>query len=157
MTAHRDDSACNGAVVRNPPVKERAGDEETRTPWRFDRGADGGRKTRERGRQEMDRLRRSRSLAHGSLQVREQHLDLLSLTPRPDIGIRLRDVAQRLGPVRGLNAEPCGKAFWGNTAASQFASIAIVLAGAVEPCCTVIDTIPLENTAWVKRNTALSL
>jgi hypothetical protein len=27
MTAHRDDSACTGAVVRKPPVKERAGDE----------------------------------------------------------------------------------------------------------------------------------
>ena len=26
MTAHRDDSACTGAVVRKPPVKERAGD-----------------------------------------------------------------------------------------------------------------------------------
>jgi hypothetical protein len=24
MTAHRDDSACTGAVVRKPPVKERA-------------------------------------------------------------------------------------------------------------------------------------
>jgi len=24
MTAHRDDSACPGAVVRKPPVKERA-------------------------------------------------------------------------------------------------------------------------------------
>ena len=27
MTAHRDDSACTGAVVRKPPVKEPAGDE----------------------------------------------------------------------------------------------------------------------------------
>jgi len=27
MTAHRDASACTGAVVRKPPVKERAGDE----------------------------------------------------------------------------------------------------------------------------------
>jgi hypothetical protein len=27
MTAHRDGSACTGAVVRKPPVKERAGDE----------------------------------------------------------------------------------------------------------------------------------
>ena len=26
MTAHRDGSACTGAVVRKPPVKERAGD-----------------------------------------------------------------------------------------------------------------------------------
>ncbi len=56
MTAHRDDSACTGAVVRKPPVKEPAGDEVltvTRALWRFDRGIDGGRKTRERGRQEM--------------------------------------------------------------------------------------------------------
>src|SRR5882672_8303689 len=56
MTAHGDDSACTGAVVRKPPVKERAGDEVptvTRALWRFDRGVDGGRKTRERGRQEM--------------------------------------------------------------------------------------------------------
>lgn len=48
MTAHRDDSACTGAVVRNPSVKERAGDEVgtvTRALWRFDRGVDGGRKT----------------------------------------------------------------------------------------------------------------
>jgi hypothetical protein len=52
MTAHRDDSACTGAVVRKPPVKERAGDE-VRTPrralWRFDRGVDGVREARERG------------------------------------------------------------------------------------------------------------
>jgi hypothetical protein len=27
MTAHRDAAACTGAVVRKPPVKERAGDE----------------------------------------------------------------------------------------------------------------------------------
>jgi hypothetical protein len=27
MTAHRDDPACTGAVVRKPLVKERAGDE----------------------------------------------------------------------------------------------------------------------------------
>ena len=27
------------------------------------------------------------------LQVREQHLDLLTLTPQPDVGIDLRDVA----------------------------------------------------------------
>ena len=36
MTAHRDDSACTGAVVRKPPVKERAGDEApavTRALW----------------------------------------------------------------------------------------------------------------------------
>jgi hypothetical protein len=48
MTADRDDSACTGAVVRKPPVKERAGDEVrtvTRALWRFDRGVDGGRKT----------------------------------------------------------------------------------------------------------------
>ena len=52
MTAHRDDAACTGAVVRKPPVKERAGDE-VRTPrralWRFDRGVDGVREARERG------------------------------------------------------------------------------------------------------------
>jgi hypothetical protein len=56
MTAHRDDSACRGAVVRKPPVKERAGDgvpTVTRALWRFDRGGDGGRKTRERGREKM--------------------------------------------------------------------------------------------------------
>jgi hypothetical protein len=56
MTAHRDGSACTGAVVRKPPVKERAGDgvpTVTRALWRFDRGGDGGRKTRERGRQKM--------------------------------------------------------------------------------------------------------
>jgi hypothetical protein len=51
MTAHRDDSACTGAVVRKPPVKERAGDEAptvTRGLWGFDRGAGGERKARER-------------------------------------------------------------------------------------------------------------
>ena len=51
MTAHRDGSACTGAVVRKPPVKERAGDEAptvTRGLWGFDRGAGGGRKARER-------------------------------------------------------------------------------------------------------------
>jgi hypothetical protein len=56
MTAHRDDEACTAPVVRKPPVKERAGDEGptvTRALWRFDRGVDGGRKTRQRGRQEM--------------------------------------------------------------------------------------------------------
>ncbi len=56
MTARRDDSACTGAVVRKPPVKERAGDgvpTVTRALWRFDRGGGGGRKTRERGRQKM--------------------------------------------------------------------------------------------------------
>ena len=55
MMAHRDDPACTGAVVRKPPVKERAGDEVptvTRGLWRFDRGVDGGRETRGRGRQE---------------------------------------------------------------------------------------------------------
>jgi len=52
MTAHRDDSACTGAVVRKPPVKERAGDEAptlTRALWRFDRGVEGGRGGREGG------------------------------------------------------------------------------------------------------------
>ena len=52
MTAHRDDSACTGAVVRKPPVKERAGDEVgtlRRALWRFDRGVDGVREARERG------------------------------------------------------------------------------------------------------------
>src|SRR4051812_25129667 len=56
MTAHGDGSACTGAVVRKPPVKERAGDgvpTVTQALWRFDRGVDGGRKTRGRGRQEM--------------------------------------------------------------------------------------------------------
>jgi len=56
MTAHRDGCACTGAVVRKPPVKERAGDgvpTVTRALWRFDRGGDGGRKTRERRRQKM--------------------------------------------------------------------------------------------------------
>src|ERR1700693_2515374 len=56
MTAHGDDSACTGSVVRKPPVKERAGDKVptvTRALWRFDRGVDGGREARERGRQEM--------------------------------------------------------------------------------------------------------
>jgi hypothetical protein len=52
MTAHRDDSACTGAVVRKPPVKERAGDglpAVRRALWRFDRGFYGGRRARERG------------------------------------------------------------------------------------------------------------
>ena len=56
MTAHRDDSACTGAVVRKPPVKERGGDEVptvTRALWGFDRGVDGGREARERGDQVM--------------------------------------------------------------------------------------------------------
>lgn len=51
MTGHRDDWACTGAVVRKPPVKERAGDEAatvTRGLCGFDRGAGGGRKARER-------------------------------------------------------------------------------------------------------------
>jgi hypothetical protein len=43
MTAHGDDSACTGAVVRKPPVKERAGDEvptwSVFQPWLV---ADGG-------------------------------------------------------------------------------------------------------------------
>ena len=52
MTADRDDAACAGAVVRKPPVKERAGDgvpTVTRALWRFDRGGDGGRKAQPRG------------------------------------------------------------------------------------------------------------
>ena len=52
MTAHRDDLACTGAVVRKPPVKERAGDEVLTVPralWRFDRGFYGGRGARESG------------------------------------------------------------------------------------------------------------
>jgi hypothetical protein len=56
MTAHRDDSACTGAVVRRPPGKERAGDElptVRRALWRFDRGFDGGCKARECGGQVM--------------------------------------------------------------------------------------------------------
>src|SRR6266852_8840561 len=56
MPAHRDGSACTGAVVRNPPVKERAGDEVRtlrRALWRFDRGVDGVREARERGGQVM--------------------------------------------------------------------------------------------------------
>jgi hypothetical protein len=56
MTAHREDSACTGAVVRNPPVKERAGDEAPtlmRALWRFDRGVEGGRGGREGGGQVM--------------------------------------------------------------------------------------------------------
>ena len=56
MTAHRDDSACAGAVVRKPPVKEPAGDEVpavTRALWRFDRDVDGEREARERGGQVM--------------------------------------------------------------------------------------------------------
>src|SRR5712691_3895233 len=56
MTAHRDDSACTGAVVRKPPGKERAGDEAPtvrRALWRFDRGFDGGSAARERGDQVM--------------------------------------------------------------------------------------------------------
>src|SRR5471030_3208575 len=65
MTAHRDDSACTGAVVRKPPVKERAGDEArtvTRALWRFDRGVDGGREARERGDQVMTGADGSRAL-----------------------------------------------------------------------------------------------
>ena len=65
MTAHRDDSACTGAVVRKPPVKERARDEEptvTRALWRFDRGVDGGREARERGDQVMKGTDGSRAL-----------------------------------------------------------------------------------------------
>src|SRR5258708_32805172 len=53
MPAHRDGSACTGAVVRKPPVKERAGDEVRtlrRALWRFDRGGDAGGEARERGR-----------------------------------------------------------------------------------------------------------
>ena len=56
MTAHRDGSACTRAVVRKPPVKERAGEEVPTVPrvlWRFDRGVEGGLKTRERGREEI--------------------------------------------------------------------------------------------------------
>jgi hypothetical protein len=56
MTAHRDDSACTGVVVRKPPGKERAGDElpmVRRALWRIDRGSDGGSKARERGGQVM--------------------------------------------------------------------------------------------------------
>src|SRR6266446_2370810 len=56
MTAHRDDWACTGAVVRKPPVKEPVGDEVqmvTRALWRFDRGIDGGRRGQERGGQVM--------------------------------------------------------------------------------------------------------
>jgi hypothetical protein len=34
--------------------------------------------------------------AQDALQVREQHLDLLPFTPRPDIGIGLRDVARNV-------------------------------------------------------------
>ena len=52
MTAHRDDSACTGAVVRKPPVKERAGEEVRtlrRALWRFDRGVDVVREALERG------------------------------------------------------------------------------------------------------------
>ena len=65
MTAHRDDSACTGAVVRKPPVKERAGDEVRtlrRALWRFDRGVDGGREARERGDQVMTGADGSRAL-----------------------------------------------------------------------------------------------
>src|SRR3954452_14772498 len=56
MTAHGDDSACTGAVVRKPPMKERAGDElptVRRELWRFDCGVDGGRASRERDDQVM--------------------------------------------------------------------------------------------------------
>jgi hypothetical protein len=56
MPAHRDGSACTRAVVRKPPVKERAGEEVPTVPrvlWRFDRGVEGGLKTRERGREEI--------------------------------------------------------------------------------------------------------
>ena len=65
MTAHRDDSACTGAVVGKPPVKERAGDEMptvTRALWRFDRGVDGRREVRERGDQVMTGADGSRAL-----------------------------------------------------------------------------------------------
>jgi hypothetical protein len=56
MTAHRGGSACTRAVVRKPAVKERAGEEVPTVPralWRFDRGVEGGLKTRERGCEEM--------------------------------------------------------------------------------------------------------
>ena len=65
MTAHRDDSACTGAVVRKPPVKEPAGDEVpavTRAPWRFDRDVDGEREARERGGQVLAGADGSRAL-----------------------------------------------------------------------------------------------
>ena len=65
MTAHRDDSACTGAVVRKPPVKERAGDEVRtlrRALWRFDRGFDGVREVRERVGQVMTGADGSRAL-----------------------------------------------------------------------------------------------
>jgi hypothetical protein len=65
MTAHRDDSACAGAVVRKPPGKERAGDgmpTVRRALWRFDRGVDGGRWGRERGDQVMPGAGGSRAL-----------------------------------------------------------------------------------------------
>ena len=50
MTAHRDDTACAGAVVRKPPGKEPAEDElptVTRALWGFDRAAVGVRKSAE--------------------------------------------------------------------------------------------------------------
>ena len=52
MPADRGDAACTVAGVRNPSMKERAGDElptVRRALWRFDRGFYGGRGARERG------------------------------------------------------------------------------------------------------------
>jgi hypothetical protein len=47
MPAHRDESACTGAVVRKPPVKERALGWvlRCRALWRFDRAGVGVRKS----------------------------------------------------------------------------------------------------------------
>ena len=68
MTAHRDGSACTRAVVRKPPMKERAGEEVPAVPralWRFDRGVGVGRRPRERGREEMAGGGRSRARLSG--------------------------------------------------------------------------------------------
>src|SRR4051812_21255707 len=42
MTAHRDDAAGTGAVVRKPLGKEPAGSADAETLWGFDRGDRGG-------------------------------------------------------------------------------------------------------------------
>jgi hypothetical protein len=90
MTAHRDDSACTGAVVRKPLVKERAGDGvATMTPalWRFDRGVDGGRKAREPGGEVMagaggSRVRFSSDGARLGERLRRRRIDFDRLLSR---------------------------------------------------------------------------
>jgi hypothetical protein len=82
--------------------------------------------------------------AQDALQMHEQHFDLLPFTARPDIGIGLRDVARNVSGLFVDRTRDLAGRHFRTTPRLQFASIAVILAGAVEQCCPSFTRVPVE-------------